>query len=198
MKRLISWGWLCLLVGCSNSVDNTFAGAPLDCAWLESENCWKTLVADAQGCVPPTFETGLLSDDGTSCSYTSGETVEFRTPVVPPLDEKAYPPWHFTQSQSDEACVTFDSNADETSLTLTVQGQTFKRVVSGFAMQVTCPDGTQYQAQNSPDLQGCSNYAENTPGDSYVSSDISVGFALLTGHGDPGHAQALAVFDCGH
>ena len=58
-------------LGCASSDEDdetTLAGDPLDCAWLASNNCWKTTVAAAASCVPPASETGVLSADGTACA----------------------------------------------------------------------------------------------------------------------------------
>ncbi len=175
------------LAGCS-SEDAGLPGAPLDCAWLASENCWKTLVSDARSCVPPADETGVLTADGSSCTYDSGASVDFMRALALPVDSTT--PWYFTQSADGDDCVRFDSRLQQ-EFTLSVQGRTFVEKSRGFALQMTCPDGTQYSTDNGPALFNCADYQSNTPGRALWSSDTSVNFALRTGHGD-----TLTVFDC--
>ena len=178
------------LAGCGSDDESGLPGAPLDCAWFTRENCWKTLVSDARSCVPPADETGVLTADGRSCTYESGASVDFALPLALPLASTASPPWYFTQSANGDECVRFDSRKQQ-EFTLSVQGQTFVERSRGFALQMTCPDGTQYATDNGPALLGCTDYLSNAPGHAWSSSDTSVNFALLTGHGD-----TLTVFDC--
>jgi hypothetical protein len=183
---------LCVpLAACSSGDDSGLPGAPLDCSWFSSENCWKTLVADAVSCVPPADETGVLSADGSACTYESGASVDFGLPLNLPLEATSTPPWYFTQSSSGDECVRFDSRAAD-EFTLSVHGMTFVEKSRGFALQVTCPDGTQYATDNGPALFDCPDYSSGAPGNGWVSSDVSVKFWLYTGHGD-----GLGVFDCG-
>lgn len=190
MKPLLIALVLCVpLAACSSGDDSALSGAPLDCSWFASENCWKRLVADAVSCVPPADETGVLSDDGSACTYASGASVDFGLPVAFPLDSTS--PWYFTQSSGGDECVRFDSRAAD-ELTLSVHGMTFVEKSRGFALQMTCPDGTQYATENAPPLFNCTDYSSNAPGHVSHPSDTSAYFALLTGHGD-----ALGVFDCG-
>jgi hypothetical protein len=187
---------LCALfgTGCGSSDEDdegtTLEGEPLDCAWLASNNCWKTTVAAATACVPPADETGVLSADGASCTYASGASVAFHNPLVLPIDFENPPLWDFTQSQGGQACVTFNEE-DESSQLLTVQGMTFEERGVGFGLQVTCPDGKKYAAENAFDLLDCDNFFEDAPGYSDSSSDFSVTFSLLNGTGN-----GLAIFDC--
>jgi len=188
--------WLLMAVlsgaisGCGSDDDSSLPGAPLDCAWLASENCWKTLVSDARSCVPPADETGVLAADGRSCTYASGASVDFGLPLALPLDATTSPPWYFTQDSSGDECVRFDSRTQQ-QFTLSVQGETFVEKSRGFALQVTCPNGAQYATENGPALLNCTDYFSTAPGHAWSSSDTSASFALLTGHGD-----TLTVFDC--
>lgn len=191
LKRLLFALALASLPACGSGKDTSaFAGAPLDCAWLASENCWKTLVAQAASCVPKAGERGTLSADGSACTYASGTDVDFHVPAVLPLDSTTSPPWDFTQSLAGDECVSFDSSvADE--FTLTVAGMTYREKTTSLALQVTCPDGTRYAAADGLELFNCSDYASDAPGHTWFPSDTAANFSLLTGHGD-----ALTVFDC--
>jgi hypothetical protein len=184
-----------LVLGCSGSGDDdtngsTLTGEPLDCAWLMSDNCWKTTVAAAASCVPDASTQGVLSADGTSCVYTSGTSVAFNQPVVLPLDTQNTTPWNFVESSGGQACVTYDSHADSTQ-TLTVLGLTYSEKTAGVGLQITCPDGTQYATTNAFDLFNCDDFFNDAPGYTDSSTDTSVNFALLSGNGD-----TLPVFDC--
>jgi len=186
---------LCALfsAGCSSGDDDDttpIEGAPLDCAWLASDNCWKTTVAAAASCLPPVEEHGTFSADGGSCTYASGTTVTFDTEVKLPLPDDASETWDFSLGQGANECLHYSSDASGAN-TLTVQGMTYSEDVIGVGLQVLCPDGTKYAAQNAFELLNCPNFFKNAPGFSDSSSDLAVNFALLTGTG-----STLGVFDC--
>jgi len=184
-----------LALGCGGGDDDDngkggLAGAPLDCAWLDSNNCWKTTVAAAASCVPDRSTTGTLSADGKTCTYASGTTVDFATPVVLPLDFENEPAWNFTVTTGGQQCVTYDSDPNS-DLTLSVQGMTVSEKSSGFSLQITCPDGSQYAAGNALDLLNCDNFFTDGPGNEDSGSDTSVNLGLLNGTQTP-----LQIFDC--
>ena len=82
-------------IACSSS--NGGDGSPaasLDCAWLAGNNCWKSTISDAQSCLPPKDETGILSADMKSCTYASGAVVTFDQALVLPVPDE--PMWNFT------------------------------------------------------------------------------------------------------
>jgi hypothetical protein len=192
MRRLLLLGMLAYsMLGCSgddSDEESTIPGAPLDCAWLASNNCWKTLVASAASCVPPASEQGTLSADGSACTYGSGYDILFDEPVELPLED--FPTWNFVQRKNGAACVTYDDKV-ESSIYLDVQGMAFKEVAIGIGMQVTCPDGSQFAAQNAFELFECENFWGTAPGSAHSASSAAVNFALLTGMG-----SSLCVFDC--
>jgi hypothetical protein len=196
-KLLIAVAFGALALGCGGGDDDdngkgALAGAPLDCAWLAGDNCWKTTVAAAAACVPDASTRGTLSADGKTCAYASGTTVDFATPVTLPLDVANQPAWDFTVTTGGQQCLTYDSTPNS-DLALSVGGMTVSEKGAGLALQVTCPDGSQYVAPNAFDLFNCTTTSIFTdgPGDEDSGSDTSVNLALLNGTSMP-----LSVFDC--
>jgi len=187
---------LCALLafGCSSGDDDdestTLEGAPLDCAWLSGNNCWKTTVAAAASCLPPADEHGTFSADGGSCTYASGTAVTFAKAIHLPLSNDGSETWDFSLGQGANECLHYSSDANDTQ-SLTVQGMTYGERVVGLGLQVTCPDGTKYAAQNAFTLFDCPDFFSNAPGWSDSSSDTAVNFNLLTGTG-----SSVSVFDC--
>jgi hypothetical protein len=191
MRALVLLGMLaCSALGCSGDADeeNTIPGEPLDCAWLASNNCWKTLVASAASCVPPAAEQGALSADGSACTYGSGYDIHFNEPVELPLED--FPTWDFVQRKNGTPCVTYN-DTPESSIYLDVEGRSFKEVSIGIGTQVTCPDGSQFAAQNAFALFECENFFGSAPGSASSASSVAANFALLTGMDN-----SLSVFDC--
>lgn len=189
----IALGALALACGSKNddSKSTAIEGAPLDCAWLASDNCWKTTVAAAASCVPPESSAGQLSADGTSCTYASGTAVHFDTPVVLPIDPMNSPQeWHFEETSGTGSCVAYDWREND-SQTLTVQGMTYTDKAIGFGLQVTCPDGSKYAAQNALDLLECDDFFTDSPGYEDPSSDSSITFRL-----NQANTSTLTVFTC--
>jgi hypothetical protein len=153
----------------------------LDCAWLASNNCWKTTVAAAKPCAPSSSSTGKLSADGKACSYDGGASVSFADPVVLPLpDNKA---WNFTVTNGGATCVSFQSGS---SIALTTSAGTVRETTSGFGVTIACPDGSRYSAENAFELLGCGgdggsiNFGD-LPGHATFSSDASVSLSLIGG-----------------
>jgi hypothetical protein len=172
-----------LAAGCGSSDedgDTGLSGEPMDCAWLASDNCWKTTVAAAAVCVPPDGETGVLSADGSSCTYASGASVAFHDPLVLPMDENVDTYWNFTQSQGGAQCVTFQDDASE-SVVLTVQGMTYREKLVGFGVQVTCPDGSQFATDDAFALLECDHFFDGSRAYAWSSSDTSSSFSLVNG-----------------
>lgn len=157
MARRATWivgGWF--LVGCGGGGGT--AGQALDCAWLESNNCWKALLASAQICVPPTAESGTLSADRSSCTYASGPVLTFLPATVYPLPDNWL--WEFTISRQGQTCLHHNEIADNNDFDLEVNGQTFKqRAVGAAGMSLTCPDGSVYFTANVLPLFSCPNPA---------------------------------------
>lgn len=170
------------------------ASAPLDCAWLAGDNCWKQTAAKAVPCLPPANEVGTLSADNETCTYAGGATVTFAPPLtlpVPKSEGNQSPAWNFTVANGGAACLHFEATGAE--FELTVGGQTVSEGRSGpMGLAVTCPDGASYVNPNAFDLLTCGNGTAfgGLPGLTYSSTATSVTFGLI------GAASSLPVFSC--
>jgi len=160
----------------TNDLTSVEAGV-LDCTWLEgSANCWKSTFAPATSCLPPTTESGTLSADNKTCTYASGVVVTFATPVVLPIPNLAT--WDFTiTGAGGQPCLQFKT--DQTGLSLTVGGQTFKeQFLIGNGLAFTCPDGFLVQAPDAYPLLTCPGGQFELPSASWSSTDTSLSFGV--------------------
>jgi hypothetical protein len=157
------------------------ASASLDCAYLASDNCWKTTATAASSCLPPESEIGMLSADGSSCTYPSGDVVTFTPPLVLPLPSTPTPAWNFTvKTSSGASCLGYQDDGNG-ALTLTVQGQTVKETTpGGLAIALSCPDGKTYSNPNAFTILSCpdASLLDGLPGAGWSSSDTSVSLSL--------------------
>jgi hypothetical protein len=176
--------------GGSSSGSNT-----LDCAYLASENCWKTTAAAASSCLPPSSETGVLSADRSTCTYASGDVVTFTPPLVLPLPST--PSWNFTvKTSSGASCLAYQDNGNG-AISLTADGQTVKEATpGGLAIALTCPDGKTYSNQNAFTILSCpdAGLLGGLPGVGWSSSDTSVSLSLIGT--STSYSLGEAVFNC--
>lgn len=182
------------LAACGSSGSSNGGGGAggLDCAWLAGDNCWKTTVAAAGSCLPPSSAVGTLSADGKTCSFTTGQTVTFDSPLTLPLGTQGVT-FNFSVTANGSPCLTF-KNPDATSFHLTTSAGTVSAGASGLSTEtVTCPDGMHVSNSDALSLFSCdAGSFGGLPGDTYSSSDTSVGFGIL-GTSGPGSVQ---VFQC--
>lgn len=169
-------------VGCSSSSDGgggSGSRANLDCAWLSSNNCWKTTATSASSCLPPASETGVLSADNKTCTYASGAVVTFAQPLVLPVPDDAI--WNFTIANAGQTCLHYEDTG--TSFVLTVGGQTVTEGLSGaLGLQIQCPTGDTYSNSNAFDLLSCggdSGAFGGLPGNAYSEATSSINFGLV-------------------
>jgi hypothetical protein len=168
------------------------AGADVDtltCAWLASHNCWKAAIDDAVGCLPSESDTGTLSADDETCTYASGITVTFASPLVlpPPQD----PTWNFTVMKNGVDCLHYEDSP--AGFTLIVKGKTVRESVVGFGLEISCPDGTTVDNANPIELLSCPSDGGfgGVPGDSWSSGGTNLDFGLL------GATSGMqSIFDC--
>ncbi len=119
----------------------------ISCDWFEGDNCWKKSVAAAVACIP-TGETGVLSADRTSCSYSDNTLVTFAN-AVPETAPGSYA-WDLSITKGGATCASFldlTSNGGgdfrlETSLG--VFRKDGDNPNEGSNVVFTCPDG-EYQ-----------------------------------------------------
>jgi len=179
-------------LGCGGSSGGGSNG--LDCNYLASNNCWKTTAATASSCLPPMSETGVLSADGSTCTYPSGDVVTFTPPLALPLPDT--PKWNFAVKTSSGApCLSYvdDGNGG---ITLTVQGQTVKETPQGtLGLKLSCPDGTSYANANAFSLFSCpdASLLGDLPGAAWSYDDTSVSLSLTASGASSSDQQ---VFSC--
>jgi hypothetical protein len=189
MRLLLAPALLMSMAACSSSSNSGGAGAGgLDCAWLAGDNCYKQTVAVTASCLPASADQGVLSQDGTTCTYPSGHVVTFDSPLVipPPMD----PIWKFTVTYQGQTCLRVDGSP-QSRFSVTTSAGTFTENVSGLGVDVTCPDGHGVSNSNALDLLSCDGGLAIFPGTEWGSSNTSVSFGLLGTGGSPTH-----VFDC--
>jgi len=188
-------GLLSFGAGCSSS-DGEPAGG-LDCAWLASNNCWKTTISSAASCLPSTAESGVLSADSRTCTYASGAVIAFATPLVLPIPDEEDRSWDFTITNQGQTCLHFQES--ETAFSLTVGSQTVAESSFGaLGLQIECPAGDRYSNSNAFDLLSCNAdsgaFFGGLPGNAYTHSGSSITFSLLGG--SDASSNGVQLFSC--
>ena len=123
----------------------------LDCAWLTgTDNCFRApLAAAAQNCAIPSSD-GMLSADGTECTFSSGAVVTFATP----LTSSAMIPDFSVYPDGGGACLSGGFPTDGVFITTAAGTTTVASDPSTQTVTLTCPDGTIY-AGSFTSLSGC-------------------------------------------
>lgn len=113
----------------------------LDCAWLTgNDNCFRApLAAAAQDCAIPSSD-GMLSADGTECTFSSGAVVMFATP----LTSSAAIPDFSVHPDGGGACLSGGFPTDGVFITTAAGTTTVASDSSAQTVTLTCPDGTIY------------------------------------------------------
>ena len=164
----------------------------LTCEWLAgADNCWRNTALGAASCLPPDADTGTFSADNAMCSYTTGESVSFTPALVLPLPDD--PPWNFTVNNvAGEPCLHYEESA--AGMKLVVNGQTVSVGNAGFALSITCPDGSSVGTSNAFNLLNCPDSLNGLPGHAIGYTDTSVSFALLGT--STTSTDSLSLFSC--
>lgn len=173
--------------------------SPLDCAWIQSNNCYKTALAAAEGCLPPTQELGLFDATGTSCAYDGGDTIEFSTPATYPLPQMLV--LDFTVLLPDGGlCLSFQEPSNGQGFTLRTPAGVVTET-TGLSLTVVCPDGTTFSTGDAFGVLGCDGGLTGLPGDEYGYSPVTgdagapLGSLNYSFTGVAG-GQLLPVFSC--
>jgi hypothetical protein len=178
--------------GCGGSAGKP--SASLDCAYLESDNCWKTVTSTAASCLPGSSETGTLSADGRTCSYASGDVVTFTPPLVLP---RTVLTWNFTvTTASGASCLSYQDDGHG-NVTLTSQGETVEATTPGGpAIAITCPDGTSYSNPSGFNSMSCPDASlfSLLPAATGSSTSTIVDFSLTATASSPYGSEV--VFTC--
>lgn len=117
----------------------------------------------------------------------------FDSPLVLPLDLDT--DLRFTITSGGTTCVRFEET--ETTLDLTVLGQTYReRPSGGLGLAVTCPDGTSYSNGNVFELLDCAadGGVLELPGTSWSTGDDYLTFYFISVSNDT--SSSLPAFDC--
>ncbi|HLK94053.1 MAG TPA: hypothetical protein VKZ18_29440 [Polyangia bacterium] len=184
---------------CLAACGGTGGGSPakvgtLDCAFLASDNCWKMTAAAAVPCLPAASEVGIFSADGTTCTYASGEVITFIQPLVLPLSQAGI--FDLTVKGSDgTTCLAYQDDGFG-NITLTVQGQTVRRLTNTYETATTlqCPDGTSYQNEKLFSPYVCLDAGDvGLPGSNYAISPSSLTLWL---DDTPGSTYGQPIFSC--
>jgi len=178
--RLVSpaVGVALLLLACGGSSSSSTGG--LTCAWLQgSSNCWRSTAAAASSCLPASGDTGKLSADLKTCTYTTGQVVTFTPALTLPLPQN--PTFDFSITSGGKACFSLQQPS-QTSFSQTTSAGTSSVDVTAGSEVVSCPNGSSVSASEQQALQDIScdgGIFGGLPGTGWGSSATSVSFALL-------------------
>ena len=128
-----------------------------DCAWLEGDNCWRTVGAQLAAC-----GVGLGSFDAslTVCD-ASGGTVTLQGDHTS-LRDWYEEPGPAVIAREGSTCATFDIDLDAPAWMVTVDEGTFAQYPLDLDVIYACPDGTRYAA--GADLDTCPELVAEGPG----------------------------------
>jgi hypothetical protein len=118
----------------------------LDCAWLaSSDSCFHASIAGAaQDC--PIVPQGILSADGTKCTFPNGAVVTFATPYSPVVDASV--PDFSIDTDGGGPClsVAFLTSTDGYGWSIATRAGTTSVAVqtSTATVTLTCPDGARH------------------------------------------------------
>jgi hypothetical protein len=174
------------------------ASGALDCTWVDESNCWKTAIAAAANCLPPSSQQGTLSADGQACTYDSGTVVAFASPLVAGSivsGSTALLP-NFTVTSGNMPCLGFQLGAMGAAITTQGGVVTFGVQQTQSVEILTCPDGATYSGLTAG-IQSCDSYPGLALGGTAIADDGGLGQPTLTlsltGTDDP---NGTTVFDC--
>jgi hypothetical protein len=120
------------------------ADLPMTCEWLESQNCWKEMIAEAAECAPK--DIGTLDANRSGCEFDGQASLEFAGPLSTPAEGSTI--FEFTDHRL------FDKNGSPC-FTAKILGigrgahvtRSYTVVSEGKSLltyRIICPDGTSY------------------------------------------------------
>jgi hypothetical protein len=188
MKRLMTFwlGWLA--VSCLAACGDELIGTEISCEWFEGENCWKASLQAALPCTHELEDKGVLSPDGTGCTFLDGSTITFHNPLD--LSEMETHLWDFTIETNGTFCMSFSEPSIEKRILVTSLG-TYVEQVKELGVQFTCPDGLNYKVVSASMLARCPDYQKILPGLKTAWSDTAIMFSMAGGPDGNFH-----VFSC--
>jgi hypothetical protein len=161
-------------------------GQRLDCAWLAAANCWKTIAAAAESCVPAAGTHGTLSADAMTCTYGDGHVV---TSTQALTASHGSPP--FTLTTNGQTCMSYGPGMLSTQAgTVLLAGDEVNGMVT--SVTLTCPDGSQVTGDFQALLacRGDAGFAI-IPGSTIAGGPSEITFAL-----DGTDQGSLPIWDC--
>lgn len=60
------------------------ADLPMTCEWLEGQNCWKEMIAEAAECAPK--DVGTINADRSACEFEGRAALELAGPLSTPAE----------------------------------------------------------------------------------------------------------------
>jgi hypothetical protein len=170
----------------------------LDCAWIESDNCWKRFVNDLRSCVPEESAVGRFNADGAVCVY-DGDGAEVRFDDAVPRSLPEDHDWRFTLMRGEAECLRFQESKDGAGVAhmeASSGGSTIRVDGTASSFTVTCPDGSSVSARDPIALiQRCGTWWGLPSLTVHEGLDV-VGLAFTIGE-EPGGADiAVQLFDC--
>jgi hypothetical protein len=169
------------------------ADLPMTCDWLDSNNCWKQMIAEVSACAPK--EQGAINADRTACDYDGDAELRFAGAVSKHAAGTTF------VVATDHRILAADSSACLTSKILGVGHAAYRTKTNTIVSQsksignyrVICADGTSY----ANDVPGtCADFggrylAKGVP--TYILAFQPEGELRLEAGGGPGNAGATLV-----
>ncbi len=124
----------------------------LTCDWFYADNCWKRALTEAMQCPPGERLTGLMNEDGTTCTYPGG-AVSVIGP--PPLETGGIVT--VETSQDGSQCLSFVWFLDPpvSSFALTTKSGTFSYTETETEGTLICPSGSEFITDDVESLKQC-------------------------------------------
>jgi len=131
----------------AHPVQPSFQRQALDCAWLESNNCWRAAIGELEACVTPVAEPGLSA--GNLCLYDSGEFIT--TARLPDSSVRLM----FTGGKGQRACAAILLAGQQIELDTRIGITRLEH--SGDDVTIHCPDRSVFHTSEANDVATACN-----------------------------------------